>query len=158
MITENRMQAPNGIVVLLALIAVTGVLVYAIVADIRDNFQIGFLGLICILSLPVVGVLCAGFFTVNPNEGRVLQFFGRYIGTVQAPGLRWANPFYTKERVSLRVRNFETASLRLTTNAAIPSRLPPWLFGRLLILLRPSSKLMTTSTTYTCRARRRCAT
>ena len=92
MITENRMQAPNGIGVLPALIAVAGILIYAIVADIRDNFQIGFLGLICILFLPVVGFLCAGFFTVNPNEGRVLQFFGRYIGTVHDPGLRWANP------------------------------------------------------------------
>ena len=120
MITENRMQAPNGLVVLLALIAVTGVLVYAIVADIRDNFQIGFLGLICILSLPVVGFLCAGFFTVNPNEGRVLQFFGRYIGTVQDPGLRWANPFYTKERVSLRVRNFETSKLKVNDNRGNP--------------------------------------
>ena len=120
MITENRMQSPNGLVVLLALIAVTGVLVYAIVADIRDNFQIGFLGLICILSLPVVGFLCAGFFTVNPNEGRVLQFFGRYIGTVQDPGLRWANPFYTKERVSLRVRNFETSKLKVNDNRGNP--------------------------------------
>ena len=120
MITENRMQAPNGFVVLLALIAVTGVLVYAIVADTRDNFQIGFLGLICILSLPVVGFLCAGFFTVNPNEGRVLQFFGRYIGTVHDPGLRWANPFYTKERVSLRVRNFETSKLKVNDNRGNP--------------------------------------
>ena len=120
MITENRMQAPNGLVVLLALIAVTGVLVYAIVADIRDNFQIGFLGLICILSLPVVGFLCAGLFTVNPNEGRVLQFFGRYIGTAQDPGLRWANPFYTKERVSLRVRNFETSKLKVNDNRGNP--------------------------------------
>ena len=120
MITENRMQAPNGFVILLALIAVTGVLLYAIVADIRDKFQIGFLGLICILSLPVVGFLCAGFFTVNPNEGRVLQFFGRYIGTVQDPGLRWANPFYTKERVSLRVRNFETSKLKVNDNRGNP--------------------------------------
>ena len=120
MITENRMQAPNGIVVLPALIAVAGILIYAIVADIRDNFQIGFLGLICILSLPVVGFLCAGFFTVNPNEGRVLQFFGRYIGTVQDPGLRWANPFYTKERVSLRVRNFETSKLKVNDNRGNP--------------------------------------
>ena len=120
MMTENRMQAPNGFVILLALIAVTGVLVYAIVADIRDNFQIGFLGLICILSLPVVGFLYAGFFTVNPNEGRVLQFFGRYIGTVQAPGLRWANPFYTKERVSLRVRNFETSKLKVNDKRGNP--------------------------------------
>ena len=120
MITENRMQAPNGIVVLPALIAVAGILIYAIVADIRDNFQIGFLGLICILFLPVVGFLCAGFFTVNPNEGRVLQFFGRYIGTVHDPGLRWANPFYTKERVSLRVRNFETSKLKVNDNRGNP--------------------------------------
>jgi regulator of protease activity HflC (stomatin/prohibitin superfamily) len=114
------MQAPNGIVVLPALIAVAGILIYAIVADIRDNFQIGFLGLICILFLPVVGFLCAGFFTVNPNEGRVLQFFGRYIGTVHDPGLRWANPFYTKERVSLRVRNFETSKLKVNDNRGNP--------------------------------------
>jgi regulator of protease activity HflC (stomatin/prohibitin superfamily) len=52
----------------------------------------------------------AGLFMVNPNEGRVLQLFGEYVGTVRAPGLRWANPLYTKRRVSLRVRNFETQS------------------------------------------------
>jgi regulator of protease activity HflC (stomatin/prohibitin superfamily) len=52
---------------------------------------------------------------VNPNEGRVLQLFGQYVGTVRTPGLRWANPFYSKRRVSLRVRNFETQS-RLKVN------------------------------------------
>ena len=45
---------------------------------------------------------------VNPNEGRVLQLFGRYVGTVKDQGLRWANPLLTKKRISLRVRNFET--------------------------------------------------
>ena len=120
MVTENKKQAPNGIVVLLTLLVVTAVLVYALVADIRDNLQIGFLGLGIILSLPVVGFLYAGFFTVNPNEGRVLQFFGSYIGTVQDPGLRWANPFYTKERVSLRVRNFETSKLKVNDNRGNP--------------------------------------
>jgi hypothetical protein len=54
--------------------------------------------------------LTLGLFMVNPNEGRVLQLFGDYIGTVRSPGLRWANPLYTKRRVSLRVRNFETQS------------------------------------------------
>ena len=49
-----------------------------------------------------------GLFVVNPNQGRVLQLFGKYVGTVRDPGLRWANPFYSKKRVSLRVRNFET--------------------------------------------------
>ena len=120
MVTENRKQAPNGLIVLLALIVVTAVLVYSIVVDIRDNAQIGFLGLICILSLLVVGLLCAGFFTVNPNEGRVLQFFGSYIGTVRGPGLRWANPFYTKKRVSLRVRNFETSKLKVNDSRGNP--------------------------------------
>jgi hypothetical protein len=56
-----------------------------------------------------------GLFMVNPNEGRVLQLFGDYVGTVRAPGLRWANPLYSKRRVSLRVRNFETQS-RLKVN------------------------------------------
>ena len=52
--------------------------------------------------------LLVGLFVVNPNEGRVLQFFGDYVGTASTPGLRWANPFYTKKRISLRVRNFES--------------------------------------------------
>ena len=120
MVTENKKQAPNGIVVLLTLLVVTAVLVYALVADIRDDLQIGFLGLGIILSLPVVGFLYAGFFTVNPNEGRVLQFFGSYIGTVRDPGLRWANPLYTKKRVSLRVRNFETSKLKVNDNRGNP--------------------------------------
>ena len=120
MITENKKQAPTGIVVLLTLLVVTAVLVYALVADIRDNLQMGFLGLGIILSLPVVGFLYAGFFTVNPNEGRVLQFFGSYIGTVRDPGLRWANPLYTKKRVSLRVRNFETSKLKVNDNRGNP--------------------------------------
>src|SRR6185295_16585088 len=60
-----------------------------------------------------VCVLLAGFLVVNPNEGKVLQLFGDYKGTVKRPGLRWANPFYSKKRVSLRVRNFETAKLKV---------------------------------------------
>jgi regulator of protease activity HflC (stomatin/prohibitin superfamily) len=43
----------------------------------------------------------------------VLQLFGRYVGTARLNGLRWANPFYTKKRVSLRVRNFESAKLKV---------------------------------------------
>jgi regulator of protease activity HflC (stomatin/prohibitin superfamily) len=54
-----------------------------------------------------------GFFMVAPNEGVVLQLFGDYRGTARDPGLRWANPFYTKHKVSLRVRNFETAKLKV---------------------------------------------
>jgi hypothetical protein len=62
----------------------------------------------------VVGVIfLGGLFIVNPNEGVVLQFFGSYVGTAKAAGWRWANPFYSKTRVSLRIRNFETARLKV---------------------------------------------
>ena len=65
-----------------------------------------------ILSL-VVFVLLFGFFMVAPNNGVVLQLFGAYRGTAREPGLRWANPFYSKRKVSLRVRNFETGKLKV---------------------------------------------
>jgi regulator of protease activity HflC (stomatin/prohibitin superfamily) len=67
-----------------------------------------------------LGVALAGFFRIAPNEGKVLQLFGRYVGTAREPGLRWANPFYSKHRVSLRVRNFETARLKVNDNHGNP--------------------------------------
>ncbi len=54
-----------------------------------------------------------GLFMVNPNEGRVLQLFGKYVGTVKNPGLRWANPLLMKKKISLRVRNFETSRMKV---------------------------------------------
>lgn len=62
----------------------------------------------------------AGFYMVAPNEGRVLQLFGQYVGTDRALGLRWANPFYTKQRVSLRIRNFESGQLKVNDSAGNP--------------------------------------
>jgi regulator of protease activity HflC (stomatin/prohibitin superfamily) len=61
----------------------------------------------------VLVVLLAGFFQVEPNQGVVLTLFGRYVGTCRDPGLRWANPFYAKKKISLRVRNFESGKLKV---------------------------------------------
>ncbi|SDP53303.1 SPFH domain / Band 7 family protein [Lentzea jiangxiensis] len=54
-----------------------------------------------------------GLFTVAPGEVRVLQFLGRYVGTVRTDGLRWANPLTTREKISVRIRNHETATLKV---------------------------------------------
>lgn len=71
--------------------------------------------------LVLVAVLgLSGLFTVQPNEGKVLTLFGRYVGTVRSSGLFWANPFYTKKAVSLRTRNFETAKLKVNDNHSNP--------------------------------------
>ena len=65
------------------------------------------------LGAALDGFCLAGLFVVNPNEAQVLQLFGRYVGTVKDPGLRWANPFYSKKRISLRIRNFESQKLKV---------------------------------------------
>ncbi len=66
-----------------------------------------------VLSLP-------GQFTVAPNQAVVLQLFGRYVGTAKEPGLRFANPLYRKNRVSLRVRNFESSKLKVNDHDGVP--------------------------------------
>ena len=58
-------------------------------------------------------LLVKGFFTVAPNEAKVLQLFGSYVGTTKTAGLRWANPFFSKKKISLRVRNFESSHLKV---------------------------------------------
>jgi regulator of protease activity HflC (stomatin/prohibitin superfamily) len=62
----------------------------------------------------------SGFFTVEPNESIVLLFFGKYIGTEKTQGFRWANPFYTKKKVSLRVRNFDSEKLKVNDKKGNP--------------------------------------
>ena len=80
--------------------------IYILIRGIID----GTLWLILVTSLlvPVILLLSAGLFTVAPNEARVLQLFGSYVGTVRDTGLRYTNPLYSKRRISVRVRNFET--------------------------------------------------
>src|SRR4029079_2290914 len=56
----------------------------------------------------------------NPNEARVLQLFGAYRGTVREAGLRWASPFFSKMKISLRVRNFESGRLKVNDSDGNP--------------------------------------
>src|SRR5262250_1336213 len=58
-------------------------------------------------------VSLAGLFVVNPNEAQVVLLFGNYVGTQRTPGFFWMNPFCVKRRVSMRVRNFESAKLKV---------------------------------------------
>lgn len=64
--------------------------------------------------LNVVGAFVfVGLYTIEPNNGAVLTLFGDYRGTARTPGMRWSNPFYTKEKISLRVRNFVTTTSKV---------------------------------------------
>jgi len=118
MIRERQVNALPGLPVLLVLLAVDITAIYALVDAARDGSIAVIIG--SVIATIVATFLMAGLFVVNPNEAKVLQLFGAYSGTVKNPGLRWANPFYTKKRVSQRVRNFESAKLKVNDNEGNP--------------------------------------
>jgi regulator of protease activity HflC (stomatin/prohibitin superfamily) len=105
-----RKAAPGLPILFLLLATVAGGcwLIWSGMVD-RSFLSIG-LGALCIL----LGVfLASGLFTVEPNEAKVLQLFGTYKGTVKSQGLFFANPFFSKKRITLRARNFETQHLKV---------------------------------------------
>jgi len=122
MLREKAIPALSGIPILLFLFVFLILPVYGIVYVAR-NFPSDERGLAifaCIVVEVIAAFCLAGLFQVQPNQGQVLTLFGRYIGTVSNPGLRFANPFYAKRAVSLRVRNFETSKLKVNDKDGNP--------------------------------------
>jgi regulator of protease activity HflC (stomatin/prohibitin superfamily) len=118
MIRERKYEAMPGLPMLL-LFLVAAVLEIAGFVNWGSQDAV-WLALSSAVAFLLTLFLAAGLFVVNPNEGRVLQLFGDYVGTARTPGLRWANPFFTKKRISLRVRNFESARLKVNDNEGNP--------------------------------------
>ncbi len=75
-----------------------------------------------LVELVLIVLLC-GFFTLQPNESAVLLLFGSYKGTVRTPGFHWANPFYSKMKVSLRTRNFNSDKLKVNDQRGNPTEI-----------------------------------
>lgn len=81
-----------------------------------------------LLKIPVAGALLAvvsmlilpGFFIINPNESLVMILFGEYKGTVADNGFFWANPFYTKKKISLRARNLDSQPIKVNDKLGNP--------------------------------------
>ncbi len=72
------------------------------------------------LGVVILAILAGGFFIVEPNQASVLMLFGNYRGSERRPGLWWANPFMTKKKVTLRVRNFESSKLKVNDHDGNP--------------------------------------
>lgn len=70
--------------------------------------------LIWVVVAGLVGFCWHGLYLVAPNQGKILQLFGRYVGTEHTTGLRWTNPLvFNRTPISLRVRNFESGKLKV---------------------------------------------
>jgi regulator of protease activity HflC (stomatin/prohibitin superfamily) len=118
MFHESEYRATAGLPALLFFIVVVLLSVAGLISA-GNNQRPG----IAILSLLVLAVACislAGLFIVNPGDAKALILFGSYKGTVKTAGFWFANPFLTKRRVSLRIRNFETTKLKVNDNRANP--------------------------------------
>ncbi len=111
MIRERAYNGLPGLPVLLILILADAALFWMLVMNIREENAPEIIFAALMIAFTVF--LSVGLFMVNPNEGKVLQLFGAYKGTAKQEGLRWANPFMTKKKVSLRVRNFESSHLKV---------------------------------------------
>lgn len=118
MIVEKERKVPSGYLMLVLLLAAQSAAFYGVFLNLRA-FSIPGILVTSLISAGVL-VLWAGFFMVHPNQARVLQLFGAYAGTAREPGLRWANPFYTKKAVSTRVRNFESGQLKVNDSRGSP--------------------------------------
>lgn len=107
MIREYARSTSNGLAMIPVLLALHVVGLVLILMHAPLTMLLGAL-------LELVAAFCwTGLFMVHPNQGRVLQLFGAYRGTERAAGLRWANPFFSKQAVSLRVRNFDSDRLKV---------------------------------------------
>jgi regulator of protease activity HflC (stomatin/prohibitin superfamily) len=117
-IRERENNGVPGLPVLVAVLAGAAFLIWQLVEAARAGSGVGIAA--SAIGLVLALVVAAGLFMVNPNEGQVLQLFGDYVGTARAPGLRWANPFLSKRRVSMRIRNFDSSHLKVNDNDGNP--------------------------------------
>lgn len=113
MITEKQAFSINGYLAFFALLpAVHLITGYLFVSQVFPEVM----AIIFCLAL----ALWAGFFMVQPNQGKVLTLFGSYVGTEKRTGLRWTIPFFVRKTISLRIRNFESAKIKVNDNLGNP--------------------------------------
>ena len=115
---ERKANTSNGGVVLLAALIVLALAIWTLVELIRtDN---GWYGLwLTVLSFVFVLQLI-GFYSLQPNEAAAITLFGNYKGTDRTPGLRWVLPWYSKKKISLRVRNVTGERLKVNDKRGNP--------------------------------------
>lgn len=118
MIREREFNGRPGLGMLLLFLVLFLASCAGIVLAIRAGLGLGVLASVLLMLASILGL--GGLFIVNPNQAKVLQFFGDYVGTARTPGLRWANPFYSKKAVSVRTRNFETGKLKVNDKTGNP--------------------------------------
>lgn len=118
MYREIEKKATPGYLALVLSVVFSGLGVWGVTRAAAADNPPAAIAWVILIAVALLGM--SGLFTVQPNDAKVLTLFGKYVGTVREQGLWWANPFLSKKRISLRVRNFETAKLKVNDNHSNP--------------------------------------
>ena len=120
MLTQEKEFKPlSGWFMLVLLLAAGAAMVFWFL-EILDAGANAPLIIIWALTITVWSLMLGGFFTLQPNMAAVLILFGRYAGTAKTSGFHWANPFFTKTRVSLRARNLNNERIKVNDSRGNP--------------------------------------
>jgi regulator of protease activity HflC (stomatin/prohibitin superfamily) len=119
MMKEFEFRTLPGVAMLVLILGLIGLCVFGILNSRGSEYRFAIIATALCVVLTSLVLLC-GLFIVGPNRTAVLTLFGKYKGSVRTPGLHWANPFMGKDKVSLRVRNFETTHLKVNDHDGNP--------------------------------------
>jgi regulator of protease activity HflC (stomatin/prohibitin superfamily) len=108
---EKQIAPKNGYMMLVVFFVLIGLVIAGVIFTSSPWF---------LLMAPFLLIYMRGFFTVNPNGSKVMVLFGAYKGTVRDNGFFWANPFYTRQRISLRARNFDSERVKVNDKIGNP--------------------------------------
>ena len=111
MTTEKELKVPSGWPMLALIIILHIASVLAVIRFANHGVALGIIGGIVLTIIAII--LDCGFFTIEPNESKVVLLFGSYKGTVKQNGFCWANPFFSKATISLRARNLNGEKLKV---------------------------------------------
>jgi len=118
MIRESAARPSSGMFMLVLIPALLILSAWWLIHGAHQGSTVQVLSAVLAIVLLAIGL--GGFFVVEPNQSTVLMLFGNYRGSERRPGLWWANPFMTKKRVTLRVRNFESSKLKVNDHDGNP--------------------------------------
>lgn len=107
----------SGFAVLLIIIAIVAAIVATLTSSAEPSTGAMILSAIGIIAI-VLGM--KGFVMLEPDESMVLIFFGRYSGTLRRVGFTWINPFMTKRKISLRLRNLDVEPIKVNDRVGNP--------------------------------------
>ena len=119
--TEKIIRPISGYLALLILLLVIVLGVYLSVTY-QNPIAVG-------ITFGISIFIMRGFFFFHPNDSRVLVLFGKYVGTVKENGFHWTNPFYSRDRISLRARNLDSERVKVNDKLGNPILISVIWFG-----------------------------